>query len=353
MNTIMADPKKGFKSPLEVLQAFSDFSQLDLISGGTLKLGSIKSFMVFEQGSLDTYTKNFEEYLNLGLDINRINGDIAKIKPGPAPQGTTAPAAPATPATPTTPTTPAVAQTPPVVPGTPQTPASPNKPPDTIPAKVEVQPPKTPDTLPAAPPTTPTVTPPTTPTAKPPDTPTTTPVTPPAAPAAEVPVEIKTGNAFLDTLIGFVKWLSPALYSQLGSFLKKLGMGGAAKIEFAGLDDNEKTEGIVLKEIAKAFDLKPEIMTKLFSDPEQMKRVLKNKKDNNITDWEIYFKTYLNSEEQQKLKTETTLKSNEIADMLISKLEPGQPPSSKPNTIAPPTVPSAPAAPQTPAAGAH
>jgi hypothetical protein len=273
--------------------------------------------MVLEQGSMDTFSKNFEEYLNLGLDINRVNGDIAKITPAAAPPGTQ----------PTTPGTqpqqpPTVQQTPPAVPNTPATPADLTKPPETVPANVNIQPPKPQET----PPNIPAVTPKTTPTAAPPATPATTPKPP------EAPAEIKTGNALVDMILNFAIKQWPGLRD----ILAKMGLGGAAKIEFAGLNDNEKQEGIFLKETSKAFDLDLKIMAVLFSDSEQMKRVLKNKYDSNIKDWEIYFKTFVNSEEQQKLKTDKTLKPKEIADILISKVETGQTPSSKPNTIVPP-----------------
>ena len=319
MQKIMNDPKYGFKTPLEVLQSFSDFAKLNLLSGGTLGLGGVKNFIVLDQASFDLLSKNFEEYLSLGTDINKLNTDIAKITPAQPGTPTAQPGTP--PPQPTTPTT--------------QPPTTPPNIPASTPPATPAPAPASPEAAPPAP-----VKPPETPTAQqqPAQAPTAAPApaaapgtSPTAAPPAkpQEPEEIKTGIAFIDTILGFIKTLSPGLYASLGTFLKSLGVG-KAKEEFAGLDDNQKGEALVLKEMTKTYGLKAEIMAVLFTDGEQTKRVLKNKTDNQIPDWETYLKSFLNGDEQQQLQTNTNLKAPEIAELLLTKVEAGQKPVVKP-----------------------
>lgn len=295
MTAIMGDSRYGFKNAMEVLQSFSDFNKANLVSAGKINKDPLKNFLVYEPAVYTQLADKFTEYLNLGIDVKNINAEIDKILPGKSREVPVAPSTP--PVQPQNPET--ASSTPPVTPNVPQ--PAPN-----IPAN---QPSSTPTSIPSVP-----------------NTPTK---------VTSNPGKF-TGNASIDNILGFLQTNSPGFFKIISTILGFLGFKISPELEeFNGLSEDEKKEAKIFKEIALKYDLKKENLATLLRTPDQTQRILKNMKDSSAKDWDTYLTTYLDSDEQNKLKNSTSFTPKNIADMLTSKVGQGQNPAQKPTV--PPT----------------
>jgi hypothetical protein len=117
----------------------------------------------------------------------------------------------------------------------------------------------------------------------------------------------------------FIAALLAILQKLMGSFgniTAKFGLGE----EFAGLDESETKDGAAMKAYAEKSGLNLKTLSPLFQSAEQMKKVLKIKKDKGL-EWEDYFKKYLSAAETAELKKEQKLDPEKTAEMFISPVE--------------------------------
>lgn len=143
--------------------------------------------------------------------------------------------------------------------------------------------------------------------------------------------DFKTGIGFVDTILDFVKSLSPDLHKSMVSFLQGIFPQSQAE-EFPNLDTNEKTNAKSFQETVKGLGLDMDTFKKLFADTDNLKKVLTQKVNEKI-EWDEYLKKYLTSAETDALKKKDntdTDSGEKIANMLLSINPEYQPPPTTP-----------------------
>jgi hypothetical protein len=74
LKEINSDTRYGFKKPIDCLQAFSDFTGLDFISNGYARLENLKKALLLERSDYEFFLKSFKQYLNINLELTDLSG---------------------------------------------------------------------------------------------------------------------------------------------------------------------------------------------------------------------------------------------------------------------------------------
>ncbi len=336
LKAIYEQNKNLFASPLQFMETFGTFCGLNIIQNGRVNEPAIKTLLLIQKSGLQNLVNGFREYVPANADVERLNKDAAALlETGRQRSGQTAQATPA-PAPGVTPPTPQA-------PGTAPT-SSPGTAPQTVPASAE--------TAPQSPGATPAETPQADTTAQSATTPETQPgtagQTPPEGQTTPASEETSTGHPILDKIMSALKSLFPAGF--LDQIMSLLGMSPAAAAEFASLTDPEKKEALILKEAANQLQLNEKVMTILYKDGEQVKKILADKSGLINTGWTEYLQQRIDPQEMELLKKDPvmdTQTADKISAMFLSPTT-AAPPSATPPPATPPSAATPQAAPSTP-----
>jgi|GEM_PF-6002526 len=144
--------------------------------------------------------------------------------------------------------------------------------------------------------------------------------TPTDAPAGDAssdnPLETKTGIGWLDKIMEFFSKYFTQLFSGGVSVLAaKTGLN--KYVEYMGLSDDEKKVAQEFKKVAMGAGLNEKTLIILLSDSDETKKVLAKAKESKLN-WNEYLAKYLDSTELDFLKKEQTVPAKKISDMLLS-----------------------------------
>jgi len=344
LKQISDNPQYGFKKPIDCLQTFSDFTMLNFISAGCVKLENLKSALLLEKSDYEFFLKSFTQYLNINLELVNLSGQEASnaaqqsqkldigqmLKDGKV-----------------------------ILKNTVRVPITSNTQTNLTALKQAIYEqlsdnadPKTREAIAAY-------------------------LTEQANKinakegeiitistngeigktnlAVEQAAQAKTiqqaqeqaqktaaesTEGFSGTIGKFIAAIMAILQKLLSSFNDMASKVGLTE-EFEGLNESETKEAAQFKATAQKAGLELKTLRPLFKDKDKMKKILAIKKNQGLT-WEDYFKNYLTDSETDQLKKDQTLEAEKIAEMLTTPVEEtGQKSASSPTAPTTPTAPSA------------
>jgi hypothetical protein len=142
--------------------------------------------------------------------------------------------------------------------------------------------------------------------------------------AKEAVEDFKTGNALIDGILGFVKMISPDLFASITALLKGLNFGKAPEKVFEGLSAEENKSANKFINLAATLKLEQENIDRLTKDKDQFKKVIANRKKEDLT-WEKYVEKYLTQTEIDELKMKNNLDTDSAEKIVNIFLTPVNP----------------------------
>jgi len=92
IDQLFKSKKYPYSQPIDMVTAFSDFSGFNFIQNNILSKENLKQTLLQQKSVFDAQLKHFEEYLNLGTEIQKLSGDVANAEVGKTEKGKPAPA---------------------------------------------------------------------------------------------------------------------------------------------------------------------------------------------------------------------------------------------------------------------
>lgn len=132
----------------------------------------------------------------------------------------------------------------------------------------------------------------------------------------ENPLDFKTGIPFLDKILEFFsKYFTKMASGGVGILAAKAGVN--KYIEFMGLSDEEKKSAEDLKKVVLGLGINKDTLSILLADSDEMKKILKVAKDKKLN-WSEYVAKYLDSKEIDSLKKKQEVPAAKISEMFLS-----------------------------------
>ncbi|MCC7197481.1 hypothetical protein IT413_04795 [Candidatus Peregrinibacteria bacterium] len=133
---------------------------------------------------------------------------------------------------------------------------------------------------------------------------------------SENPLDFKTGIPFIDKILEFFsKYFSKMVAGGVGVLAAKTGVN--KYIEFMGLNDEEKKSAEELKKVLVGLGANTDTLAILLSDSDETKKILKIAKDKKLN-WNEYVAKYLDSKEMDYLKKKQAVPAAQISAMFLS-----------------------------------
>jgi hypothetical protein len=142
-----------------------------------------------------------------------------------------------------------------------------------------------------------------------------------AAPAGtgetpENPMDFKTGIPFIDKILDFFsKYITQMMTGGAGVLAAKAGLN--KYIEFMGLNDEEKKSAEALKKVVLGVGVNKDTLSILLADSDEMKKILKLAADKKLN-WNEYVAKYLDTKELEFLKKKQAVPAKQISEMFLS-----------------------------------
>jgi hypothetical protein len=87
MDQLFKSKKYPYAQPIDMVTAFSDFSGFNFIQNNILSKENLKQTLLQQKSVFDAQLKSFEEYLNLGTEIQKLSGDVVNAEAGKPEKG--------------------------------------------------------------------------------------------------------------------------------------------------------------------------------------------------------------------------------------------------------------------------
>lgn len=87
MDKLFKSKKYPYSQPIDMVTAFSDFTGFNFIQNNILNKENLKITLLQQKSVFDAQLKSFEEYLNLGTEIQKLSGDVANAEAGKPEKG--------------------------------------------------------------------------------------------------------------------------------------------------------------------------------------------------------------------------------------------------------------------------